>query len=168
VSSINTPLYPLATFLHNILVNNLPKADSYNENSFQLVDRLNSKKIDKNSIFISLGVISLFTNMSLDLAIECVSDYWNLISNSYVLPKDEFIAAIQLVLNSTFFKFNDVIYQQNYGTPMGSPLSLIIADLMMQNLERKAMKALCHLVYFYYRYVDDLVMSVRWLALIPS
>jgi len=51
VPSVNIPLYPLATFLHNILVNNLPKADNYIENSFQLVDTLNGTRIDKNSIY---------------------------------------------------------------------------------------------------------------------
>jgi len=42
---------------------------------------------------------------------------------------------------------------------MGSPLSLIIADLVLQSLEKRVM-ILCHPVNFYYRYVDDLVMSV--------
>jgi len=92
----------LAAFLHKILVNNLPKVDSYIKNNFQFVDRLNGKKIDKNSIFISLDVILLFTDVLLDLVTECVSDYWNLISNICLLPKDKFIAAIQFVLNSTF------------------------------------------------------------------
>jgi len=43
---------------------------------------------------------------------------------------------------------------------MGSPLSPIITDLVLKSLERKAITALCHPVHFYYRYVDDLIISV--------
>jgi len=54
------------------------------------------------------------------------------------IPKDEFLDAVQFVLKSTFFSFDNQIYKQNYGTPMGSPLSPIIADIVMQDLEREA------------------------------
>jgi len=42
---------------------------------------------------------------------------------------------------------------------MGSPLSPIIADLVMQDLETSCLNSInCHLT-FYYRYVDDIVMA---------
>ncbi|KYQ53742.1 hypothetical protein ALC60_07325 [Trachymyrmex zeteki] len=43
VSSIDSPLYALATFLHNILFKTIPKADSYIKNSFQFVEKLKKK-----------------------------------------------------------------------------------------------------------------------------
>ena len=36
VSSINSPLYSLAVFLHNIIIKTIPKAYSHIENSFKL------------------------------------------------------------------------------------------------------------------------------------
>jgi len=39
------------------------------------------------------------------------------------------------------------------------PLSPTIANLVLQNLEKRAVSVLCHPV-FYHRYVDDIVMSV--------
>ena len=45
------------------------------------------------------------------------------------------------------FTFDKRIYKQEFGTPMGSPLSPIIADLIMKDLERFG-----HEVPFYYRY----------------
>jgi hypothetical protein len=67
---------------------------------------------------------------------------------------------VKLVLNSTFFSFNNSYYKQKFGTPMGSPLSPIIADLVMQDLESRALKKIGVELPFYFRYVDDIVMAV--------
>jgi len=45
-------------------------------------------------------------------------------------------------MDSTVFTFNKVLYKQIFGTPMGSPLSLIIADLVMQDLENSIIEKL--------------------------
>jgi len=39
------------------------------------------------------------------------------------------MAAINFVLSSTYFTFNNKIYKQIFDNPMGSPLSPIMADL---------------------------------------
>jgi len=36
------------------------------------------------------------------------------------------------------FSFNKIIYKQDFGTPMDSILSLIISDLVLQDLEQLA------------------------------
>jgi len=43
---------------------------------------------------------------------------------------------------------------------MGSPLSPIIADIVMQDLEKSVLDSLELETKFYYRYVDDIVMTV--------
>jgi len=108
---------------------------------------------------ISLDATSLFTNIPLDLAIKSVSSRWTYIQHNTKIPKNEFISTIEFILSSTFFTFNNIIYQQTFGTPMGSPLSPIIADIVMQDLEACCLRnANCHLS-FYFRYVDDIVMA---------
>jgi len=42
----------------------------------------------------------------------------------------------------TFFKFDQKIYKQNFSTPMGTPLSPIIADLIIQELEGEVLRKL--------------------------
>ncbi|XP_039312024.1 uncharacterized protein LOC113003590 [Solenopsis invicta] len=42
---------------------------------------------------------------------------------------------------------------------MGSPLSPILADLVMQDLECKALKLLSYHLSFYCRYVDDIILA---------
>ena len=45
VFSINSPLYSLAVFLHNIIIKTIPKADSHIENSFKLVKELDDRRL---------------------------------------------------------------------------------------------------------------------------
>lgn len=73
VSSIDSPLYSLALYLHEIISSNVPKSLSHIENSFELVEKLSGTFINNNHILISLDVISLFTNIPIDLAIESIS-----------------------------------------------------------------------------------------------
>jgi len=68
-------------------------------------------------------------------------------------------------MDSTFFTFNNKIYKQKFGTPMGSPLSPIIADLVLQDLERRTLEIFGVEVPFYFRYVDDIAMAVYHIQL---
>lgn len=75
------------------------------------------------------------------------------------LPKSEFINAVRFVLDSTYFTFNKTIYRLSFDTPMGSPLSPIIADIVLQDLETKALESIRYTPLLYFRYVDDVVMT---------
>jgi len=62
-------------------------------------------------------------------------------------------------LYSPFFTFNNKIYKQTYEIPMGSPLSPIIANLVMQDLKEYIINNLNVRPILYYRYVDDIILS---------
>ena len=159
VSCVDSPLYSLALFLHKIMYKYFPKPESHILNSFQLVKRLSNIRIEDNYRLISLDVVSLFTNIPLDMAVDSISNRWNYLSDNISIPKNEFLMAVNLVLRSTFFKFNNIIYQQTFGTPMGSPLSPVIADIVLQDLESRALGTLDFVLPFYFRYVDDVVCA---------
>ncbi|XP_018360880.1 PREDICTED: uncharacterized protein LOC108759762 [Trachymyrmex cornetzi] len=160
VSSVGSPLHALATFLHKILFESIPRTESYLKNSFQLIDVLKNVHIDNNYSLVSLDVVSLFTNVPLDIALDCINEWWSSISRRCSLPREEFLSATQMILESTFFVFNNKTYRQCFGIPMGSPLSPIIADLVMRKLETWALSSIKNSPKFYYRYVDDVCMAV--------
>lgn len=103
--------------------------------------------------------MSLFTNIPLDLAIDSIKRRWHYIGKETTFLLNKFIIAISFILSSTYFTFNNIIYKQTFGVPMGSLLSLIIADLVLQDLENKALNKICVKLPFYYRYVDDIVLA---------
>jgi len=129
-------------------------ATSSVENSFQLIERLRDVKLDNRHVLLSLDVVSLFTNIPLNLAIDSVAKRLDSILDKSNIPKDEFILALKMIFESTYFSFNNTIYRQNFGTPMGSPLSPVIADLVLRDIENRAIDALNVTLPIYFRYVD--------------
>jgi len=140
ISSIDSPFHSMSSFLQKLLTEHIPNTFSHVENSFQLTDKLRNIHIDDNHMLISLDVISLFTNIPLDLALESVSKRWDSISSICNIPYNEFINALKMILNSTYFRFNNQIYKQNFGAPIGSSLSSIIADLVLRDLEERPLR----------------------------
>ncbi|XP_011865403.1 PREDICTED: uncharacterized protein LOC105560690, partial [Vollenhovia emeryi] len=159
ISSINSPLHEFASFINSIISKSIPPAIGHINNSFDLYRALAEKTLLDSEVFISLDVVSLFTNVPLDLALESITKRWNLIEKNTKIPKHEFITAIKLLLHSTYFTFNGITYKQTFGTPMGSPISPLIADLVMQDLEEFVLRDI-H-TSFYVRYVDDILLLVH-------
>jgi len=161
ISSNDSLLYFFAKYLHDIISNSIPKPFSHIDNSFQLIKKLNGFSLSDECVLVSLDAVSLFTNIPIDLAIESVSRRWIHISSCCQIPKNEFITALHLILDSTYFTFNDKLYKQKFGTPMGSPLSPVIADLVLLDLEIVALERFGFEVPFYFRYVDDIATAVH-------
>jgi len=66
-----------------------------------------------------------------------------------------------MIVDSTYFTFNKIYYKQIFRTPMGSPLSIILADIILQDVEEVALNRLPVDLPFYFRYVDDIFLAAR-------
>jgi len=110
-------------------------------------------------VLLSLDVVSLFTNVPTDLIGNSIVKRWDHIACNTALPLNKFLIAISLITNSTFFTFNKKFYKQIFGTPMGSPLSSILADIDLQDIEEAALSLLPFTLPFYVRYVDDILFE---------
>ena len=54
----------------------------------------------------------------------------------------EFINVIKFILNNNFFQFNGKFYQQIFGSAMGNPISPILANIVIEDLEVESIKKL--------------------------
>ena len=54
-----------------------------------------------------------------------------------------------------------VFYKQIHGTAMGSPVSVVVANLVMEDLEMKALNTYANRPRMYYRYVDDTIAAIK-------
>ena len=60
-------------------------------------------------------------------------------------------------MNCTKFKFRGEFYKQRFGTPIGSVISPMLAEIVMEDLERSIFERLGFVLPFYFRYVDTLL-----------
>ena len=44
---------------------------------------------------------------------------------------------LHLCLTATYFQYNGKRYKQLHGTAMGSPVSVVVAKIVMQNIEEQ-------------------------------
>lgn len=80
-------------------------------------------KVPNEYNMISLDVVSLFTNIPIDIALQCIKKKWDQIKIYTELPLEEFLCVTKICLNNAYCNFNNIIYKQIFGTPMGLPLS---------------------------------------------
>ena len=73
------------------------------------------------------------------------------------LDKDEVISLLKLCTDAAYFKFQDQIYRQKHGTPMGSPVSVVLAEMMMQKIEDQIENHSFFTPKLWRRYVDDII-----------
>ena len=55
------------------------------------------------------------------------------------MPVEDIIHLLSFCLKTTQFTYNGAYYQQVFGTAMGSPVSAVIANMVMEDVEQKAL-----------------------------
>ena len=160
VSCIQSPLNKLSKYLKDILTNIVHKSSSYIKDSWQFKEKIKNIILPNNYIIISLDVISLYTNVPIELALSIIRKKWNEIKKFTDIPLDEFLTAIELTLKSTYFLYNDKCYKQIEGCAMGSSISSVIAQMVLEELESEVISKLPFQLPYFYRYVDDCITAV--------
>ncbi|XP_075157770.1 uncharacterized protein LOC142231037 [Haematobia irritans] len=130
-SSINSPSYELSKYIVNIL-KNLTKDSKYNvKDAIEFKNKTSNIKIEDNETMISFDVVSLFPSIPVNLAIKIIKEKWDEIKDYTKIPMDIFIEMLTFCIkDSRYFVYDDKVYEQRKGMPMGSPASPIIADIV--------------------------------------
>ena len=134
------------------------KTNFTTKNSTEFVRSTKDFSISDSQKQVLFDVISLFTTIPLDLAKQIVFDKLSSdfhLEDRTTLSVPELMEVFDICFSSTSVTFQQTIYQQIFGTPMGLTLSLIIANMVMEKLEERANNSFHSPPCIWFRYVDD-------------
>ena len=119
------------------------------------MERINDTPIHSNQM-VSLDVVSLFTKVPTD---ETLAVVWDKLAAD-PLPEertciliDNLMEMLTFYVATTYFGMGSDIYRQ--GLAMGSPLSLVLANIYMEYFEEMALGSISLKPSMWLRYVDD-------------
>ncbi|KAL9982212.1 hypothetical protein ACROYT_G011025 [Oculina patagonica] len=144
VTCIGSALYNTSKFLTDIL-SPLQNRNGYSvANSLQFSKEVSDIKIDENEVLVSFDVVSLFTAIPVDKACIYIKNKLEQdasLSSRTNLDINDIISLLQFTLSNNYFMFNDKIYKQVHGCAMGSPVSPVVANLCMEEIEESAINS---------------------------
>ena len=68
---------------------------------------------------------------------------------------------INICLDNTYIQFKNQFYKQIFGVLLGSPISVTIANLVMETVETKALQTFQNSPIMWKRYVDDTFVVIK-------
>lgn len=160
VSTIESPTYKLSKLLSPILSNIVGESEYHVKDSWQFAEFIKNQKIPPGYILASLDVKSLYTNVSKNLSIQAIKKRWNKIKDKTQLTQQQFIDAIKLIIDKSYFQYGTNFYIQKFGLAMGNAISGFLADIVMEDLERSVLPNMPFPISLYKRYDDDILTAI--------
>ena len=71
------------------------------------------------------------------------------------LAKNEVVSLLEFCLGATYLSYKGETFQQVFGTAMGSPVSVTVDNLVMEDIEQRVLTSCTIQPPFWKRYVDD-------------
>ena len=117
-----------------------------------------TQKLRDTEFLVSFDVVSLFTRVPTTRAIQVTRErlLGDLsLSDRTSLTVEDICSLLKLCLEATYLSFRGKIYQQVHGAAMGSPVSVVVTNLVMEDIEQKALSTFHTTPRFWRRYADD-------------
>ena len=136
---MNSPTYQLSNWLascHPSLATHHHVKNSHNFPTFISEQTLGYE------IFLSFDVTLLFTNVPVDLACRVAKNQLTAdtsLGDCTGLSLAQVVSLLHFCLNAIYLAYQGQFYQQSFGIAMGTPVSVTVADLIMEDVEQRAL-----------------------------
>ena len=158
MSFVTSPTYQLSTFLAALLAPLVGQTSSYIRSSKSVAEFIRTQTLAEDEILVSFDVVSLFTCIPTGLAVQVAR---RRVESDLSLPErtdlsvDDIVGLLSLCLDVTFLSFREKVHQQVHGTAMDSPVSVVVAKLVMEDVKERDLATFYSPPHFWKRYVDD-------------
>ena len=112
----------------------------------------------------SYDVSALFTSIPIDPAIKIIQKHLEDdkdLSNRTSMTVNHIICLLEFCLRNTYFSFQGRYYEQTEGAAMGSPISPLVANLFMEEIEVQAISTSTTPPTPWKRFVDDTFAIIK-------
>lgn len=132
------------------------------DNSEECKRMLKDIKLEPDDGLVSFDVVSMFTNIPTELAIECVMSKADEIGKSRGISPELLSRLLKFTLQEcSFFTYEMQTYKQVTGLPMGSPTSPLMTRAVMSDLINKQKPKMLVQPKFLGIYVDDTISVIH-------
>lgn len=161
-SACGAPGFKLSKFITQILTLTFPEEGYHVKNSLMVKNNLLSVTPEEDEMLVSFDVTSMFTNISIDLMLSLISERSMFIEKRFKIPWPLFQELFRFLLEEcAVFTFNDIIYKQKESLAMGSPISPILAKILMTRILEYVITKSGIKPKFVALYVDDSIWLLK-------
>lgn len=161
IASTMAPNSKISALVTDILTRSYNKENMYYiKDSFEFSTFINNFQLPENYVLLSLDAVSLFTNIHLNLVNNSIKRHWSTIKTKCKFAQKDIIELIKFIFDTTIFTFNNNIYKQIMGTPMGSKVSPILAQYVLDDMLDDIIPTLPFNIPFLKKYVDDIICAI--------
>lgn len=155
VSDCGSETYQTAEFIDYFLNPLSVKHPSYIKDTYHFVEIIKKLKIPLNSIFFTIDIDSLYTNIDTKAGLKAVKNIFLKYPNNQ-RPDRAILQLLEMNLTRNDFEFNKEYFLQIKGTAMGKRFAPAYANIFMADWEEKALGKCNRKPLHYYRFLDDI------------
>lgn len=134
-SACSSPGFKLSGFFADMLSRTYDDQGFHVLGSSYIIDDLNKLTIQPDETLVSFDVVSMFTNIAIDKMLHIIRNKADFIHNTYHIPFNTLEKVMIFLLREcAVFTYNKKFYKQRDSLAMGSPLSPILAKILMNDI----------------------------------
>ena len=157
ISGCNGPTERLSSFADRLLQPIAQKQKSYLKDTTAFINLIETTKVPKNAILVSIDVTSLYTNIPQEEGVETVcKTYDSFYKDCPPIPTQYLKRALKLILQENSFEFNGKNYLQTHGTAMSTKMAVAFANIFMAVVETEILNLSALKPLVWKRYIDDI------------
>ena len=163
ISSRGSATYEIAKELAKILKPLVGRSPHHVQNSKGFQNSIKTSKIKPDECIMSYDVSTLFTLIPIEPTINIIEKHLKEDKDLYSrtnMKIQHIISILRFCLNNSYFSFQGRFYQQT-GAAIGSPISPIVANLFMEDLEVQAIQTSSAPPALWKRFVDDTFTIIK-------